>query len=97
MRVKWSGLPRAHRRATVGAFVGMGVGAIAVFQYAFYRSTFDRWLIMVAGLLGGGAVGLLLAKATTIWRNQTWSGHALLHRRRGDAGCFCLLCSAWLA
>jgi hypothetical protein len=43
----------------------MAVGAIAVFQYAFYGSTFDRWLIMVAGLLGGGAVGLLLAKVTT--------------------------------
>ena len=66
MRVKWSALPGAHRWAIVGAFVGMAVGAIAVFQYAFYGSTFDRWLIMVAGLLGGGAVGHLLAKVTTI-------------------------------
>jgi uncharacterized coiled-coil protein SlyX len=49
MRVKWSGLPRAHRWAIGGAFVGMAVGAIAVLQYAFYGSTFDRWLIMVAG------------------------------------------------
>ena len=47
------------------AFVGMAVAAIAVFQYAFHGSTFDRWLIMVAGFLGGGAVGLLLAKVTT--------------------------------
>jgi hypothetical protein len=65
MRVKWSERPRAHRWAILGAFVGMAVGAVAVFQYAFYGSTFDRWLIMVAGLLGGGAVGLLLAKVTT--------------------------------
>jgi hypothetical protein len=65
IRVRWSERPRAHRWAIVGASVGMSIGAIAVFQYAFHGSTFDRWLIMVAGLLGGGAVGLLLAKVTT--------------------------------
>ena len=65
MRVRWSERPRAHRWAIVGAFVGMAVAAIAVIQYAFDGSTFDRWLIMVAGFLGGGAVGLLLAKVTT--------------------------------
>jgi hypothetical protein len=65
MRAKWSERPRAHRWAIIGAFVGMAVGAVAVFQYAVYGSTFDRWLIMSAGFLGGGAVGLLLAKVTT--------------------------------
>jgi hypothetical protein len=62
---KWSERPRAHRWAIVGAFVGMAIGAFAVFQYASDGDTFDRWLIMSAGLLGGGAVGLLLAKVTT--------------------------------
>ena len=64
MRVKWSERPRAHRWAIIGAFVGMAVGAVAVFQYAFYGSTVDRWLIMMAGLLGGGGIGLLLARVT---------------------------------
>jgi uncharacterized coiled-coil protein SlyX len=50
MRVRWRERPRAHRWAIVGAFVGMAVGAIAVFQYAFYGSTFDRWLINGSGL-----------------------------------------------
>jgi NAD/NADP transhydrogenase beta subunit len=65
MRVRWRERPRAHRWAIVGAFVGMAVAAIAVIQYVFHGSTFDRWLIVVAGFLGGGAVGLLLAKVTT--------------------------------
>jgi len=64
MRVKWSERPRAHRWAIIGAFAGMAVGAVAVFQYAYYGTTFDRYLIMVAGLLGGGAVGALLARIT---------------------------------
>lgn len=64
MRVNWSERPRAHRWAIVGAFVGMAFGAVAVFEYAFDGSIFDRWLIMSAGLLGGGAVGLLLARVT---------------------------------
>lgn len=64
MRVKWSERPQAHRWAIVGAFVGMAVGAVAVFQYAVEGSIVDRWLIMSAGLLGGGAVGLLLARVT---------------------------------
>jgi hypothetical protein len=42
----------------------MAIGAVAVFEYAFHGSTFDRWLIMMAGLLGGGAVGALLARTT---------------------------------
>jgi uncharacterized membrane-anchored protein YhcB (DUF1043 family) len=64
VRVKWNERPRAHRWAIVGAFVGMAIGAVAVFQYAYDGSTFDRYLIMVAGLLGGGALGLLLARLT---------------------------------
>lgn len=64
MRVKWSDRPRAHRWAIIGAFVGMAVGAFAVFEYAYYGTTFDRWLIMSAGLLGGGAVGAVLARVT---------------------------------
>lgn len=47
-----------------GAFVGMVVGAVAVFEYAFYGSTIARWLIMMAGVLGGGAFGLLQARVT---------------------------------
>jgi hypothetical protein len=43
----------------------MAIAAVVAFQYAFYGSTFDRYLIMAAGLLGGGAVGLLLARITT--------------------------------
>ena len=64
MRMKWNERPRAHRWAIIGAFLGMAVGAIAVFQYAFHGSTFDRYLIMMAGLLGGGGVGVLLARIT---------------------------------
>ena len=64
MRVKWSDRPRSHRWAIIGAFVGMAVGAFAVFEYAYHGTTFDRWLIMSAGLLGGGAVGALLARVT---------------------------------
>ena len=64
MRVKWRERPRAHRWAIVGAFVGMAIGAVVVFEYAFYGSTFDRYLIMMAGLLGGGGVGVLLARVT---------------------------------
>jgi hypothetical protein len=64
MRAKWKDRPRAHRWAIAGAFVGMAIGAVAVFQFAYYGTTFDRYLIMMAGLLGGGAVGLLLARVT---------------------------------
>lgn len=63
-RVKWSERPRAHRWAIAGAFVGMALGAVAVFEYAFYGSILDRYLIMVAGLLGGGGAGFLLASVT---------------------------------
>ena len=63
-RVKWRERPRAHRWAIVGAFVGMAIGAAVVFEYAFYGSTLDRYLIMVAGLLGGGGAGVLLASVT---------------------------------
>ena len=64
MRVKWNERPRAHRWAIIGAFVGMAIGAVVVFEYAYYGSTFDRYLIMMTGLLGGGAVGLLLARVS---------------------------------
>lgn len=64
MRVKWGERPRSHRWAIVGAFVGMAVGAVAVFEYAYYGTTFDRYLIMMAGLIGGGAAGALLARLT---------------------------------
>ncbi len=64
MPVKWNDRPRAHRWAIAGAFVGMAIGAAAVFEYAYDGTTFDRYLIMVAGLLGGGAVGALLARIT---------------------------------
>ena len=64
MRVKWGERPRSHRWAIVGGFVGMAVGAFAVFEYAYYGTTFDRYLIMMAGLIGGGVVGALLARLT---------------------------------
>ena len=48
----------------VGAFLGMIPAAFAVFEYASHGTTFDRYLIMMAGLLGGGAVGMLLASLT---------------------------------
>jgi hypothetical protein len=32
MTVKWSDRPREHRWAIVGAFVGMAIGAFAVFH-----------------------------------------------------------------
>ena len=63
-RVKWSERPRTHRGAIIGAFAGMAIAAIVVFEYAFYGSTLDRYLIMVTGLLVGGGVGALLAKAS---------------------------------
>lgn len=64
MRAKWNERPRAHRWAVVGAFVGMAIGAVCVFEYAYNGSIVDRYLIMSAGLLGGGAVGILLARLT---------------------------------
>lgn len=64
MRVKWGERPRWYRWAVPGAFVGMAIGAFAVFEYAYDGTTFDRYLIMMAGLLGGGAVGALLARLT---------------------------------
>lgn len=64
MRVKWNERPRAHRWAIVGAFAGMAIGAVAVFEYVYNGSIIDRYLIMSAGLLGGGAVGILLARLT---------------------------------
>jgi len=36
----------------------------AVFEFAYYGTTFDRYLIMVAGFLGGGAIGMVLASLT---------------------------------
>ena len=63
-RVKWSERPRTHRGAIIAAFAGMAIAAVVVFEYAFYGSTLDRYLIMVTGLLVGGAVGALLAKAS---------------------------------
>jgi NAD/NADP transhydrogenase beta subunit len=63
-RVKWSERPRTHRGAIIGAFAGMAVAAVVVFEYAFYGSTLDRYLIMMTGLLVGGVVGALLARAS---------------------------------
>lgn len=64
MRVKWRDRPRNHRWAIVGAFLGMIPAVFAVFEYAYHGTTFDRYLIMVAGLLGGGAIGMVLASLT---------------------------------
>jgi len=64
MRVKWSERPRSHRWAIVGGFVGMAVGAYAVFEYAYFGTTLDRYLIMMAGLIGGGIVGSASARLT---------------------------------
>jgi NAD/NADP transhydrogenase beta subunit len=63
-RVKWSERPRTHRGAIIGAFAGMAVAAVVVFEYAFYGSTLDRYLIMMTGLLVGGVVGALLARSS---------------------------------
>ncbi len=60
--MKWSERPKAHRWAIIGAFVGMAVGAVAVFEYAYHGSTLDRYLIMAGGLLIGGAIGALLSR-----------------------------------
>ena len=64
-RGKWSERPRTHRGAIIGAFAGMAIAAVVVFEYAFYGSTLDRYLIMVTGLLTGGGMGALLAKASS--------------------------------
>ncbi len=64
MRVKWSDRPRNQRWAIVGAFLGMIPAAFAVFEYAYHGTIVDRYLIMVAGLLGGGVLGMLLASLT---------------------------------
>jgi hypothetical protein len=66
--------PRATQWAIVRAFVGRAFGAVAVFEYAFDGSTFDRWLIMSAGLLGGGAVGLHAAGGGARRRSQHFAG-----------------------
>lgn len=62
--VKWREQPRTHRGAIIGIFPGMAIAAVAVFEYAYDGSTFDRYLIMSAGLLIGGGVGALIAKVT---------------------------------
>jgi hypothetical protein len=43
MRLQWNKRPRAHRWAIIGAFVGMAIGAVVVFRYAYYGSTFNRY------------------------------------------------------
>ncbi len=63
-RVKWSERPRTHRGAIIGAFAGMAVAGFVAIEYAFYGSTFDRYLIMMAGLLIGGGAGVVVAKMT---------------------------------
>lgn len=63
--MKWSEQPRTHRGAIIGAFVGMAVGAVAVFEYAANGSIVDRYLFMAGGLLIGGAVGALLARISS--------------------------------
>ena len=63
-RVKWSERPRTHRGAIIGAFLGMAIAAVAVFEYAFHGSIIDRYLIMAAGLLISGGAGALIAKMT---------------------------------
>ena len=57
MAPKWSERPKAHRFAIVGAFAGMVVAAFVAFNYAYDSGTIVRYLIMSAGLIGGGAAG----------------------------------------
>ena len=64
MAFKWSERSTSERFVIVGAFVGMGVAAYVAFNYAFDSSTFTRYLIMCAGLLGGGGAGFALARLT---------------------------------
>ncbi len=64
MAPKWSERPRAHRFAIVGAFIGMGVAAVVAFNYAYDSGTIVRYLIMAAGLLGGGGAGFGAATLT---------------------------------
>ena len=61
MAPKWSERPRTHRFAIVGAFVGMVVAAFVAFNYANDSGTMVRYLIMSAGLIGGGAAGVGVA------------------------------------
>lgn len=61
MAPKWSERPRAHRFAIVGAFIGMVVAAVVAFNYAYDSDTIVRYLIMSAGLLGGGGAGFGVA------------------------------------
>lgn len=64
MAPRWSERPRRDRYAIIGAFVGMGVAAVVAFNFAFESDTIVRYLIMVAGLLGGLAAGAGLAALT---------------------------------
>ena len=61
MALKFSEAPKAQRSAVVGAFIGMGVAAFVAFNYAYDSATIVRYLIMCAGLLGGGGAGFGLA------------------------------------
>ena len=61
MAPKWSERPTAHRFAIIGALIGMGVAAVVAFNYAYDSDTIVRYLIMSAGLLGGGATGFGVA------------------------------------
>ena len=58
--MKWSERPKSNRYAIIGAFIGMAIAAAVAVEFAFYDTTFVRYLIMVTGLLGGGGVGFLL-------------------------------------
>ena len=62
MAFKWSERSTSERFIIVGALVGMGVAAVVAFNYAYDSETIVRYFIMVAGLLGGGGAGFMLAK-----------------------------------
>ena len=64
MAFKWSERTRSERMIIVGAFVGMAIAAMVALNYAYDSDTIVRYFIMVAGLLGGGGAGYLVAKLT---------------------------------
>jgi len=62
MAFKWSERSTSERSIIVGAFIGMAVAAVIAFNYAYDSDTIVRYLIMCAGLIGGGGAGFVLAK-----------------------------------
>ncbi len=58
---KWSERPEDHRRAIIGAIIGMTIAGVIAVVFASESSTMVRYFIMAAGFLLGLGAGKLSA------------------------------------